>query len=96
MNPEETKGKNDRLRFDGRMKWVYTFVLLLVTIGWAVFSVCVIQDAMQDPNDINVLEASGASILLGSLIPLNVNVSQYWFRKKSPDEDVPPNGNGNG
>ncbi len=71
------------------LKWIYTFVLLAVTIGWAVFTVMVVKDALANPSDVGVLEASGTSVLLGALIGWNALVIQYWFRKKTPQ---PPAG----
>ena len=71
---------------DNFMKWLYTFFLLSLTIFWAMFTVWIVSKAMDLPNPGKVLEASGASVLLGMLITLNVNTNQYWFRKKSPDD----------
>jgi len=67
------------------IKWLYTFFLLIVTIGWAVFSVIVIKSAMSAPSPASVLEASGTSVLLGALIGWNALVIQHWFRKKTPE-----------
>lgn len=67
------------------MKWVYTFVLMAVTVGWAVFSVIVVAGALAEPTALSVLEASGTSVLLGALIAWNANVNQFWFRKKTPE-----------
>ena len=66
------------------LKWVYTFVLLGVTIGWAVFVVEVVRDAMAEPTASGVLEASGTGVLLGALIGWNAVIIQFWFRKKGP------------
>jgi len=68
-----------------RMKWLYTFVLLAVTLGWAVFTVLIVRSALSEPSGVGVLEASGTSVFLGALIGWNALVVQYWFRKKSPD-----------
>ncbi len=72
-----------------RMKWVYTFVLLVVTLGWAVFTVLIVRSALAEPSQVGILEASGTSVLLGALISWDALVVQYWFRKKSPE---PPAG----
>ena len=69
-----------------KMKWVYTFFLMLIMLGWAVFSVMVVMNAMADPTPASVLEASGTTVLLGALIAWNANVNQYWFRKKLPED----------
>ena len=69
---------------DDKAKWVYTYVLLLVTIGWAVFCVLTIKNALATPTQLSVLEVAGVTVLLGALIAWNANVNQYWFRKKKP------------
>jgi len=68
-----------------KLKWVYTILLLLVTMGWAVFTVMVIKGSLTLPSQSGILEASGTSVLLGALIGWNALVIQYWFRKKSPN-----------
>jgi cation transporter-like permease len=73
---------------DEHWKWGYTFVLLFVTIIWAGISVFVVYRAMNQPNGLSVLEASGTSILLGALIVWNGNVNQFWFRKRPSDPDI--------
>lgn len=65
-------------------KWIFTFFLLLVTIGWAVFTVLVVKSVVAAPTAAGVLEASGTSVLLGALIGWNSLVVQFWFRKKGP------------
>lgn len=72
------------MKGDG-MKWLYTFVLLAVTLGWAIFTVFTVREAIIAPEAINVIEVSGTSVLLGALIAWNANVNQFWFRKKSPE-----------
>ena len=69
-----------------KMKWLYTFFLLLVTIAWAVFSVMVVKSAIAAPTATGVLEASGTSVLLGALIGWNSLVIQFWFRKRPTNE----------
>lgn len=63
-------------------KWIYTFAVLLITIGWAVFTVYMVDRAIDAPTAVNVIEASGTGVLLGHLISINNDVKQYWFRKK--------------
>ena len=65
-------------------KWIYTFLLLVSTIGWAVFVTVIVRDAIANPTTAGVLEAAGTSVLLGALIAWNGNVNQHWFRKKTP------------
>ncbi|KKL59767.1 hypothetical protein LCGC14_2212020 [marine sediment metagenome] len=72
-----------------KMKWVYTFVLLFVTLGWAVFTVLIVRSALAEPSELGVLEASGTSVFLGALISWDALVVQFWFRKKTPG---PPDG----
>jgi len=66
------------------MKWVYTFFLLIATIGWAVFCVIIVRNALTAPTQLGILEVAGVTVLLGALIAWNANVNQYWFRKKTP------------
>ncbi len=69
-------------------KWAYTFLLLLLTIGWARFLVKVIQDTLADPNVAKIIEVSGVSVLLGALIVWNGTVNSYWFRKAPPKDGI--------
>ena len=72
------------------MKWLYTFVLLGATLAWARFTVLIVVETLASPTSLGVLEASGASILLGALIAWNANVNQFWFRKAAPKEELNP------
>ena len=63
-------------------KWIYTFLLLIMTMAWATFTIFAVKDALNEPTPINVIEASGSGVLLGALIAWNNDVKQYWFRKK--------------
>uniref|UniRef100_A0A6M3JS34 Uncharacterized protein n=2 Tax=viral metagenome TaxID=1070528 RepID=A0A6M3JS34_9ZZZZ len=63
-------------------KWIYTFLLLIITMAWATFTIFAVKDALNEPTPINVIEASGSGVLLGALIAWNNDVKQYWFRKK--------------
>ena len=65
-----------------KCKWLYTFLLLIITIGWAVFTIFMVREALNEPTPVNVIEASGSGVLLGALITWNNDVKQYWFRKK--------------
>jgi len=67
------------------LKWLYTFVLLGVTIGWCVFCVNVIKVAIQEPTATDILVAAGVGGVTGALISWNALVIQHWFRKKSPE-----------
>jgi len=68
------------------MKWVYSFVMLIVMLLWACVCLWVTWEAVQNPTSIGVIEASGTGVLLGALISWNANVNNYWFRKKLPDQ----------
>ena len=72
------------------MRWLFTFTLLGATVGWAVFTVLIVQDAMAQPNSANVLESAGAGVVTGALVSWTGNVVQFWFRKKSADEPKNP------
>jgi len=73
-----------------KMKWVYTFVLLFLTVAWAVFTVEVVMAAMAVPTSASVLEASGTSVFLGALLTWNANINKHWFGgEKTPAVDKP-------
>lgn len=65
-----------------RCKWFYTYLLLLLTVAWATFTIVTVKEALQEPTPVNVIEASGSGVLLGALIAWNNDVKQHWFRKK--------------
>jgi len=67
-----------------RWKWVYTYVLLAGTIGWARFCVTVVLKALETKADTDILAAAGVGTLLGAMIAWCANVNQFWFRKKGP------------
>jgi hypothetical protein len=70
----------------------FSFFVLGVTIGWAVFSVIITKNALEQPTPSSVLEASGVNVLLGAMINWCGNVIQNWFRKSKPleeDEEEP-------
>lgn len=70
---------------DTKMKWVYSFILLAATLGWAAFCVVIVRNAVVNPTELNVIEASGTSVLLGALITWCGTVNQHWFRKKDAE-----------
>ena len=72
---------------DDRYKWFYTFCLLIITVGWAIFTVLIVKGAIDHPTDIGIVQASGTSVLLGALISWNGAVNNYWFRKRPPTND---------
>ena len=66
--------KNEMM--DTVMKWLYTFLLLIGTIGWGAW---LLQKGIQN---ISAIEGTGVGVLLGALLTNLSNVNQYWFRKK--------------
>lgn len=67
---------------DAKIKWVYTFFLLIITILWAMFCVWTVKKAMSNPTPVSVLEVAGVGPLLGALITWCGDVKQFWFRKQ--------------
>lgn len=67
-------------------KYCYAFTLLLVTIGWAVFSVWVTYRAISLGGAANILAAAGTDFLLGSLTTWDSLVVQHYFRKAKAQE----------
>lgn len=68
-------------------KWVYSFVMLIATVGWACFTMTVVRSAIAEPSVIGILEASGTNILLGALIGWNTTIVYHWFRKRPTKEE---------
>ncbi|GAH77322.1 unnamed protein product [marine sediment metagenome] len=67
--------------------WYKEDFLMIVMLGWAVFLVFIVWDALTSgPEPVDVVAAAGVGVLLGALIAWNGNVNQFWFRKKSPEE----------
>ncbi|MBA7566418.1 hypothetical protein ES708_08109 [subsurface metagenome] len=68
------------------IKWVFTFTMVGVTVGWGVFCVNTIFAAMQEPIAASdVLATAGVSALMGALITWDALIVQFWFRKKPSD-----------
>lgn len=65
-------------------KYVYSIVLLVLTIGWAAFCVWITYKAASQLQAADILASAGANVLLGALINWAGNVNQYWFRKSKP------------
>jgi len=76
---------------ESKMRWLYTFILLLATIGWGYLLLWTVERAVASKATVDIIGTAGVGTMLGVLLTLNVNVNQFWFRKKSPDE---PAGNG--
>lgn len=73
---------------DKYLRWGYTFILLLLTLGWAAFVMLMVRWTTDQPNATNIVELSGTSAVLGALIVWNGNVNQFWFRKKPNETEV--------
>ena len=73
-------------------KWVYSFVLLFLTLGWAGFLVWLVKDTIANPNAVKVIEVTGVSALLGALITWNQSIVSYWFRKAPPKDGTSAGG----
>ena len=73
---------------EGKMRWVYTLVLLLATIGWGYLLLWTVEKAVVSKAGVDIIGTAGVGTMLGVLLTLNVNVNQFWFRKKSPDESA--------
>lgn len=67
-------------------KWLFTFTLLLVTVGWFLICIQVAANALLNPTTVNILEVAGASAFGGALISWMALCIQYWFRKSAPKE----------
>ena len=68
------------------LKWAFSFYIVTITIGWAVFTVLIVKSCMATPSTISVVEASGVSVLMGGLITWSGLIIQHWFRKKNAEE----------
>jgi len=65
------------------IKWVFTFTMVGVTVGWGVFCVNTIFAAMQLPIAAgDVLAAAGVSAAMGAFLTWDALIVQFWFRKK--------------
>ena len=67
-------------------KWVYSFVLLFLTLGWSGFLVWLVRKTIATPSALSVVEVSGVGVLLGALITWNQSIVSYWFRKAPPKD----------
>ena len=71
-----------------RFKYIYTILLLIITVLWALFCVWITYKAASDKLTLDILASAGANILLGNLITMCVDVKQYWFRKAIKKEET--------
>lgn len=67
-------------------KWLFTFTLLLVIIGWAFVCLQVVSNSLQSPTPSDILATAGVSGVMGSLLTWETLMIQYWFRKAAPKE----------
>lgn len=59
----------------------YAYLVLGLTVAWAIFAVYMTYLAVNTKEVINILGASGSDTLLGALIAWNGNIVQHYFRK---------------
>jgi hypothetical protein len=65
------------------MKWIFSFVMMGLTVGWGVFSVNTVFCALQIPIEAtDIFSVAGVSTFMGSLLTFDALIVQYWFRKK--------------
>lgn len=69
-----------------KFKYVYSVLLLLVTLGWAAFAVLITYRAAIDKLTIDIITSAGANIVLGILLKMLSDVNQFWFRKAPKGE----------
>jgi hypothetical protein len=72
------------MKTDLVMRWFYTFFLLLATLGWGYLLLWTVEKAVVSKATIDIIGTAGVGTMLGVLLTLNVNVNQFWFRKKPP------------
>ena len=77
------------IKFDAFMKWLYSFALLGLTVGWGWFSLRVLERALRDKLETDILVSSVVSVLLGAMITWQALIIQHWFRKGKPEEPTP-------
>lgn len=71
------------------LKWVYSFLMLLLFLAWGVFNVWIVYRAAIDKNTVDILGAAGASAITGAMISWNGQIVTHWFRKKGPAGSAP-------
>lgn len=69
---------------DQSFKQLFTFILFMATVLWAIFSVYVTAAALDGGAD-NVMAAAGVDTFLGALLSWNVLTIQHWFRRAKPN-----------
>jgi hypothetical protein len=69
---------------DERAKFILTLCVMALTGWWGAFTVNCVKEALNTPDPGTLLQAAGASGLLGTLSTLLTLSWQYWFRKAKP------------
>ena len=64
------------------MKWLYSFVILLLTVAWGLFSVYMTWNAVIAKTEVSIMSAAGADVLMGALLTWNGQIVIHWFRKR--------------
>jgi hypothetical protein len=72
-----------------KFKEWFTIILLAITFLWAVVSLLITREALNEATTQSILVSSGTDTLLGALLSWNVLTIQYWFRKKPTETDDP-------
>ena len=78
------------MKFDAYMKWLYSFALLGLTVGWGWFTTDRVMIALREGLPTDILVAVAATGLLGSLTTWESLVVQHYFRKAKPEENGAP------
>ncbi len=68
------------------MKWVYSYLLLLMSLGWGLVTILLVMQALREKLNGDIIAAAGASSVMGGLMALNALVVQHWFRKALPQD----------
>lgn len=70
-------------------RWLYAFTLLFITVGWAAYVLQVLRWTSNEPNIGRILELSGASGVMATLLTLLTLTVQFFFRKAPPSLPSP-------
>ncbi len=75
-----------------QFKQLYASLVLILTFGWAIFTVYMVYNALMRKDTIDIMASSGANIFLGALIGWNTDIKQHLFRKNytKPEESKKP------
>jgi len=78
-------------KWDTILKWLFTFFMVGVFLGWCSFALWVTEVwLVTNPSAQSVIEAAGLGAVTGALIVWVGLIIQYWFRKKPDYSQKPP------